>query len=293
MKLLDGKLLSEQLYTQWAEICKQEMGRNLRPPNLTAIMVDPSPASRLYVRNKERACAKVGVLSQILEFEATTTTDQLLQKIHELANEGQTDGLIVQLPVPDSIDSQAILAAIPPEMDVDGFSPLNQGRMLLGLSAHQPATPSGIMMLLKHYEIETRGKHAVVVGRSEIVGTPLAILLSRRGIDATVTLCHSRTADLQSHTRRADLLFIAAGQAELIGSEHIKRGAVVIDVGIHEAKPESGRKWTGDVQYDAVLPLVSAITPVPGGVGPMTVCALLRNTLRSWAMQMGLDSERF
>lgn len=290
MQLLDGKKLAEAQYQRFSRYVAQETGRNVRPPRLTAFMVAPEPASRLYVRNKEKACKKIGAESLVVEFPYEITTEELLEAVGREAESGGTDGLIVQLPLPPHIDRLAVLAAIPAFMDADGFSPASQGALALDIAGHRPATPDGIMMLLDAYGIQTAGRHAVVVGRSEIVGTPVALLLSRRGRDSTVTMCHSRTTDLPAFTRQADLLIVAAGQPEMIGVEHLKHGVVVIDVGIHAKATENGTSWVGDVRFDEVAPLVSAITPVPGGVGPMTVCALIRNTLRAWAARFGLPT---
>lgn len=286
MQLLDGKALSERLYGKYRQfVAEQRLIQ--RPPVLAAVLVDAQPASRLYVRNKERACHRVGIHSEVFEFAHGLTTKELIFKLVSMGESGRYDGLIVQLPLPPQIDRQSVLAAIAPELDVDGFSPSSQGALLLGMDGHRPATPVGILMLLDAYGLNLAGKLAVVVGRSEIVGTPLSIMLSRPGRDATVILCHSRTPNLTELTRQADFLFVAAGRPGLVGREHVREGVTVIDVGIH---PLEGGGWTGDVRFDELKDHAAAITPVPGGVGPMTVCALMLNTLNTWCRRFGLDA---
>jgi methylenetetrahydrofolate dehydrogenase (NADP+)/methenyltetrahydrofolate cyclohydrolase len=289
MKLLDGKALANRLYESYRLFVSNQSSAP-RQPTLAAILVDPQPASRLYVSNKERACQRVGIRSEVIEYTDQITTDELIFELIGMSETGLYDGVIVQLPMPAHIDRQAVLGAISSELDVDGFSPASQGALVLGLDGHRPATPAGILMLLDAYGLDVSGKVAVVVGRSEIVGTPLSILLSRPGRDATSILCHSKTPDLAHLTRQADFLFVAAGRPGLIGVEHVKKGAVVVDVGIH---PTEGGGWVGDVRFDELRNHVSAITPVPGGVGPMTVCALVTNTLHAWCRRFGIEMETF
>jgi methylenetetrahydrofolate dehydrogenase (NADP+)/methenyltetrahydrofolate cyclohydrolase len=253
---------------------------------LAAILVGDHPASRAYVGHKVKACERVGFLSTLVELPATISEADLLDEVQKLNDRTDVDGFIVQLPLPDHIDEQRIIEAVHPAKDVDGFHPENVGRMTLGLPTFLPATPAGVLELLKRYDIETAGKHVVVIGRSAIVGTPLSILLSRNHTpgNATVTLCHSRTRDLPAIARQADILVAAIGKAHFVQADWVKEGAVVVDVGINhipDATKKSGRRMVGDVDFAAVAPKCAAITPVPGGVGPMTIAALLKNTLRA------------
>ncbi|MFO7791040.1 MAG: bifunctional methylenetetrahydrofolate dehydrogenase/methenyltetrahydrofolate cyclohydrolase FolD [Bacteroidales bacterium] len=286
MKKIDGKALSNQIkeeIKQKIETIKAEGGKT---PHLAAILVGHDGASETYVRHKEKACEYTGIRSSILRFEQDISEKSLLEEVEKLNNDANTDGFIVQLPLPDHIDEQKIVEAIKPEKDIDGFHPINIGRMTLGMPAYISATPFGILTLLERYQIETEGKHVVVLGRSNIVGRPISILLGQKSTpgNATVSLCHSRTKNLKSITKQADILIVASGKAEFVKAEMIKEGAVVIDVGITRVKSDktkSGWKLLGDVDFESVAPKCSYITPVPGGVGPMTIVALLHNTLKA------------
>lgn len=286
MQLLDGKLLAQTIKEELAIEVEQGAVNGLRPPHLAAVLVGDDPASQVYVRNKVKSCEAVGFSSTLVRQPAGTTTEALLKIVEELNANDEIDGFIVQLPLPAHIDEQRVTLAIDPRKDVDGFHPVNVGRMCEGLPCYLPATPFGIMEILRRYEIPTSGKEVVVVGRSNIVGTPMSILLSRKGYpgDATVTICHSRTKDLAAHTLRADILIAAIGRAEFITGDMIKKGAVVIDVGMNRVEdPASpkGYRLTGDVHFDSAAAQASYITPVPGGVGQMTVMSLLLNTLKA------------
>jgi len=286
--LLDGKATAAAIRTELASALAERMSAGVaRPPHLVAVLVGASPASQLYVNAKAKACAEIGFRGTVLERPDTISETELLELIAQLNADPGVDGMIVQLPLPKHINEKKVTEAILPEKDVDGFHPVNLGRMVLGLPALLPATPAGVVDLLRRSGIATTGMHAVVVGRSHIVGSPLSILLARNLPEGncTVTLCHSRTRDLASHTRQADLLIAAAGQVGLIGPEHMREGAVVVDVGTHrveDASKKAGYRVVGDVQFDAVAPLCRAITPVPGGVGPMTIAQLLQNTWQAW-----------
>ncbi|MEC8368295.1 MAG: bifunctional 5,10-methylenetetrahydrofolate dehydrogenase/5,10-methenyltetrahydrofolate cyclohydrolase, partial [Bacteroidota bacterium] len=243
-------------------------------------------ASRAYVGHKVKACARVGFVSTLVEQPTSITQSELLSAVRELNDNPDIDGFIVQLPLPDHIDDQEVLEAVLPTKDVDGFHPVNAGKMSLDLHCFLPATPKGIISLLDRAGIDTQGKHAVILGRSSIVGTPMALLLRRNGApgNCTVTICHSRTQNLAEHTRRADILVAAIGRAHFVTEDMVKDGAVVIDVGINripDASKKSGSRLTGDVDFDNVAPKCSWITPVPGGVGPMTIASLMQNTLQA------------
>ena len=283
-QLLNGKLLSQQIKDEIKETVAQTTFPNGRPPHLAAILVGDDGASRTYVNHKIKACEYVGMNSTVLRFEQDITEDALLGEVQKLNEDHSIDGFIVQLPLPNHINSDRVLQAIDPAKDVDGFHPINIGRMTLNLPSYLPATPMGIVTLLERNDIETSGKHCVVVGRSNIVGRPMSILMSRSAKvgNCTVTLCHSRTQDLEQHTKAADILIVALGKAEFIDKQHVKEGAVVIDVGITRIEDSSmkrGFRLVGDVHFDNVQEQCSWITPVPGGVGPMTVVSLLQNTL--------------
>jgi methylenetetrahydrofolate dehydrogenase (NADP+)/methenyltetrahydrofolate cyclohydrolase len=287
-RLLDGRraaaAIRERIKTE-AERVKQARGR---APHLAAVLVGEDGASRTYVEAKVKACAEVGFRSTLLKRPQSTTEDELLHLVHALNEDATLDGFIVQLPLPSHINEDRVTLAIDPGKDVDGFHPVNIGNMVLGHDGFLPATPSGICELLRHYSIETAGRHCVVVGRSNIVGTPMSILMGRNAYpgNCTVTLTHSRTRDLASITRQADILIVAAGKPELIGAAMVKTGAVVIDVGIHrihDASKPNGLRLLGDVRSDEVAPKCSWISPVPGGVGPMTIASLLLNTLKAAA----------
>ena len=285
-QILDGKATSLAIEAELTEDVNSRLAEGLKRPHLAAILVGDNPASRAYVGHKVKACARVGFESTLVEKPTSITEDELLQTVQELNDNPDVDGFIVQLPLPDHIDDQRVLEAVLPSKDVDGFHPVNAGRMALDLPCFLPATPLGIVSLLDRAGIDTQGKHAVILGRSSIVGTPMALLLRRNGApgNCTVTVCHSRTQDLAAHTRRADILVAAIGRAHFVTADMVKEGAVVIDVGINripDATKKSGSRLTGDVDYVAVSPKCSWITPVPGGVGPMTIASLMQNTLQA------------
>lgn len=286
MNLLDGKKLASEIKAEIRLEVETMVARGARAPHLVAVLIGDDPASQAYVGNKVRSCEEVGFQSTLIRKPADTTEEELLKIVYQLNQDASIDGFIVQLPLPKHIDEQRINLAIHPHKDVDGFHPENFGRMAQGLPCYLPATPFGILELLRRYDIPTSGKEVVVLGRSNIVGTPMSILLSRKGYpgDATVTICHSRTQSLAAHTRRADILIVAIGQAELVTEDMVKEGAIVIDVGMNRvAAPESakGYRLTGDVDFKGVASKCSWITPVPGGVGQLTVVALLLNTLKA------------
>ncbi|PPK86460.1 methenyltetrahydrofolate cyclohydrolase /5,10-methylenetetrahydrofolate dehydrogenase (NADP+) [Neolewinella xylanilytica] len=286
MQVLDGKALAETIKDELkAEVdaIRQAAGKI---PHLAAVLVGEDPASQVYVRNKVRACEQVGFRSSLVRRPATITQTELLDVVRELNEDPDVDGFIVQLPLPGHLDEEAVNLAIDPRKDVDGFTPDNVGRMTLGLDCYLPATPNGIMIMLERYGVETSGKEVVVLGRSNIVGTPMTILLSRKANpgNATVTICHSRTKDVAAHCRRADILVAAIGIPEMVTADMVKEGAVIIDVGINRVEDSSrsrGYRLAGDVDYAGVKDKVSAITPVPGGVGPMTIVSLMMNTLQA------------
>ena len=283
-KIIDGKLIAEQIKKEIAAEVADMIDPGQSAPHLAAVIVGEDGASKTYVASKEKACHSVGMTSSVYRLPATTTEAELLQTVEFLNNDPEIDGYIIQLPLPKHIDEDKIINAIKPSKDVDGFTSINVGRLQLGLPCFVPATPNGIMELIKRSGIETSGKDVVVLGRSNIVGTPMAILMSRKGIDSTVTLCHSRTKNLADICRRADILVAAIGKQGFVTADMVKPGAVVIDVGIHRIEdPNSpkGYKILGDVDYDEVYKVASKITPVPGGVGPMTIVSLLQNTLKA------------
>lgn len=286
MQLLDGKELAKTIRAELAgEVEKLTRGGS-RPPHLAAVLVGDDPASQVYVRNKVRSCEQVGFESTLVRRPAETTEAELLGIVRELNEDPGIDGFIVQLPLPGHINEEKVTLAIDPRKDVDGFHPVNFGRMAQGLPAYLPATPAGILEILRRYEIPTEGKEVVVVGRSNIVGTPISVLLSRKTYpgNATVTICHSRTNDLAAHTRRADIIVAAIGRADFITADMVKEGVVIIDVGINrvdDPTAKRGYRLHGDVDFDGVAPKASYITPVPGGVGQLTVVSLLQNTLKA------------
>lgn len=287
MILLDGKLLSENIKSELAAEVAQIRQRGGRPPHLAAVLVGENPASQVYVNSKIKSCEQVGFKSTLIRLGSDASEAEVLAVVDQLNQDAGVDGFIVQLPLPKHIDEEKIILAIDHRKDVDGFHPVNFGRMAQGLPAFLPATPYGIMEMLRRYNIETAGKHCVVVGRSNIVGTPMSILLSRKGYpgDCTVTLTHSRTRDLPAEVRRADIVVAAIGIPEFIKGDWVKEGAVVIDVGINripDDSKKSGFRLVGDVDFEAVAPKASHITPVPGGVGLMTVTALMLNTLKAY-----------
>lgn len=286
MNLLDGKFLAQQIKDELKTTVESIRVQGGKIPHLAAVLVGEDPASQAYVRNKVRSCEDVGFGSTLIRKEADTTEAELLSIVAQLNADPEIDGFIVQLPLPKHIDENKVTLAIDPRKDVDGFHPVNFGRMAQGLPAYLPATPFGILEMLRRYDIPTQGKEVVVIGRSNIVGTPMSILLSRKGNpgDATVTICHSRTRDLAEHARRADILIVAIGRAEMVTADMVKPGAVVIDVGMNRVDDPAlpkGYRLTGDVDFQAVAPKASWITPVPGGVGQLTVMALLMNTLKA------------
>lgn len=286
MNILDGRTLAVKIRKELAEAVAEIKQEGGKIPHLAAVLVGDDPASQVYVRNKVRSCEKIGFKSTLIRKAADITEDQLLGIVSELNEDEDVDGFIVQLPLPGHIDEQRITLAIRPEKDVDGFHPVNFGRMAQGLPAYIPATPNGILEMLKRYEIDTAGKEVVVVGRSNIVGMPMGILLAQKSYpgNATVTICHSRTADLATHTRRADILVAAIGRPNFIKADMVKEGVVAIDVGINrldDPSTEKGYRLVGDIDFEEVGAKSSWITPVPGGVGQLTVVSLLMNTLKA------------
>lgn len=284
MILIDGKTTAQSIKAEIHAEVQDMLAAGARAPHLAAVLVGTDGASETYVNNKMRTCAEVGFRSSLYRYGVDISEAELLQVIDGLNNDPETDGFIVQLPLPGHISVHRITEAIHPGKDVDGFHPVNIGRMTQGIPCYIPATPKGIMQLLERYKIETAGKHCVVVGRSNIVGTPMSILLSRNTNpgNCTVTLCHSRSRDLSSITRQADILIAAIGIPWFVKGDMVKEGAVVIDVGmtrIEDSQTKSGFRLAGDVDFTSVAPKSSAITPVPGGVGPMTIIGLLQNTL--------------
>lgn len=283
---IDGKITSEQIKEEIATRVKAIKAQSGKTPHLAAILVGNDGASQTYVGAKVKACEKVGFQSTLVLLKDTISEDDLLAEIQNVNDNADIDGLIVQLPLPKHISVEKVTAKILPQKDVDGFTPANVGRMALNWPTYISATPYGILELLKRYEIETSGKHCVVIGRSHIVGSPMSILMARNDNpgNCTVTITHSRTKNLAEVARSADILIVALGRPEFVTAEMVKPGAVVIDVGIHrieDASKKSGYRLIGDVKFDEVEPIASAITPVPGGVGPMTIAALLYNTLQA------------
>lgn len=284
-QILDGKAMALQIKDEIANEVRALTAQGKRAPHLAAVIVGEDGASKTYVANKEKASKEVGFTSSVYRYPASTTEAELLDAIRFLNEDPEIDGYIVQLPLPEHIDEQKVINAIAPEKDVDGFTPINIGRMVLGLEAYTPATPMGICTLLKRYGLDIAGKHCVVLGRSNIVGTPAANLLSRKGFDCTVTICHSRTQNLADICRTADILVVAIGKPEFLTADMVKPGAVVVDVGIHripDATKKNGYRVIGDVKHDEVDPICSWVAPVPGGVGPLTICSLLENTFKAY-----------
>jgi methylenetetrahydrofolate dehydrogenase (NADP+)/methenyltetrahydrofolate cyclohydrolase len=286
MQLIDGKKIASEIKAEIALEVKEMLAQGHKVPHLAAVLVGHDGGSETYVAGKVKACEEVGFRSTLIRYEDTISESTLLDTVRSLNKDAEIDGFIVQLPLPDHISEQKVIEAIDPSKDVDGFHPVNVGRMVLGLPAFVSATPAGVMDLISRYNIPTAGKNCVVVGRSNNVGKPMGMLLSLKGYpgDATVTLCHSRTVDLPGVIRRADIIIAALGKAEFITGDMVKEGAVVIDVGITRmpsSTTKSGWKLIGDVKFDEVAPKCSYITPVPGGVGPMTIVSLLKNTLKA------------
>jgi methylenetetrahydrofolate dehydrogenase (NADP+)/methenyltetrahydrofolate cyclohydrolase len=286
MKLLDGKLASQAIKEELRLLVAQRVAEGKKVPHLAAILIGNNGASATYVAAKVKACEETGFRSTLIKFEDTNSEESLLKKIDELNKDVDIDGILVQLPLPSHIVEEKIITAIDPEKDVDGFHPINLGRMVQGQAGFIPATPYGIMLLLEHFKVDTAGKHAVVIGRSNIVGRPLSILLSAntKPGNCTVTLCHSKTKELSAHCQQADIIVAALGKAEFLKADMVKDGATVIDVGITrvtEDTKKSGFRLLGDVHFETVSKKCEWITPVPGGVGPMTIAALLKNTFQA------------
>jgi methylenetetrahydrofolate dehydrogenase (NADP+)/methenyltetrahydrofolate cyclohydrolase len=286
MQLLDGKYVSEKLKVEIAEEAAKILADTGRKPHLVAVLVGHDGGSETYVASKIKNCENVGFKSSLVRYEDTVTEEELLKKVEELNADADIDGIIVQLPLPKHIDPEKVTERIDYRKDVDGFHPVNLGRMQRNLPSFIPATPYGITLMLKEYGIETAGKHCVVVGRSNIVGSPMSILMARNTYpgNCTVTICHSRTADIKKFTLEADILIVAIGKKNFITADMVKPGAVIIDVGMNRETStvtKSGFKLYGDVDFENVAPKASWITPVPGGVGLMTIIGLLKNTLAS------------
>jgi methylenetetrahydrofolate dehydrogenase (NADP+)/methenyltetrahydrofolate cyclohydrolase len=284
MQLIDGRKVSEEIYNTLKNEVEKLKANGAKIPHLAAVLVGNNPASQTYVNAKVKACEQVGFGSTLVKLEETISEETLLNTISNLNNNTDIDGFIVQLPLPKHIDENKVTQAISPMKDVDGFHPTNLGRMMLNLPSYLPATPFGIVKLLEAYQIETAGKHCVVIGRSHIVGSPISILLARNSNpgNCTVTLCHSRTIDLEHHTKQADIIILALGKPYFLKKDIIKDGVVIIDVGISRVETtntKSGFKLAGDADFDDIADKCSFITPVPGGVGPMTIACLMYNTL--------------
>ena len=283
MTLIDGKATAAAIKQEIAKEVEEMVVRGARRPHLAAVLVGHDGGSETYVRNKVIACEQCGFQSSLIRFEENVTEDELLQCVDRLNNDKEIDGFIIQLPLPKHINEQKVIMAVDYRKDVDGFHSVNVGRLSIGLPCFVSATPAGIMMLLKHYNIETSGKKCVVVGRSNIVGKPMAqLMLQKNGGDATVTVCHSHSANLKEECQSADILIAAVGRPDFVTAEMVKEGAVVIDVGttrVPDSTKKNGFRLNGDVKFEEVAPKCSFITPVPGGVGPMTICSLMRNTL--------------
>ena len=284
MELIDGKKISGEIKEEIAIEVKDIIAKGGKAPHLAAILVGHDGGSETYVAHKVKSCDQVGFDSTLVRFEDDVTEAELLAKINELNNDANIDGFIVQLPIPKHINEQKIIEAINPKKDVDGFHPVNVGNMVIGIDAFVSATPAGIVDLLQRYKIEISGKNVVVLGRSNIVGRPMSVLLSQKGMDATVTVCHSRTKNLPEVVKQADIIIAAIGIPEFVTKDMVKEGAVIIDVGTTRVKSDltkSGWKLKGDVKFNEVAEKCSFITPVPGGVGPMTIVSLLKNTLKA------------
>jgi methylenetetrahydrofolate dehydrogenase (NADP+)/methenyltetrahydrofolate cyclohydrolase len=280
--IIDGKKIASEIKKEISEEVKKLKAEGIKPPHLVAVLVGNDGSSETYVAYKVKDCEEVGFKSTLIRFGREVEERVLLEKIHELNNDPDVDGFIVQLPLPEHISENKVIEAVDPQKDADGFHPVNIGRMVLGLPGYLPATPYGIVELIKRYGIATSGKNCVVIGRSNIVGRPVSILLSQKGMDATVTVIHSRTKNIKDIVSKADIIIAAIGSPSFITGDMIKEGAVVIDVGttrIKSNETKSGFRLAGDVNFDEVAPKCSYITPVPGGVGPMTRVSLLRNTL--------------
>ncbi|HXK82592.1 MAG TPA: bifunctional methylenetetrahydrofolate dehydrogenase/methenyltetrahydrofolate cyclohydrolase FolD [Bacteroidales bacterium] len=287
MNLLDGKATSAKIKQEITEKVNEYVNKGFRPPHLVAIIAGNDGASETYVGHKEKACAQVGFTSEVIRYPENVEENTILKKIVELNNDKEIDGFIVQLPLPKQVNEQKIIETIAPEKDVDGFHPVNLGKMMAGLPSFVSATPKGIVELLRHNNLSVSGKHCVVIGRSNIVGRPVSVLLSQNNEygNATVTLCHSRTKNLKDITKQADVLVVSMGKPNFVTADMVKNGAIVVDVGITRIKSDktkSGFKLVGDVDFENVAPKSSYITPVPGGVGPMTIVSLLLNTWQAY-----------
>lgn len=285
MQIIDGKATAEAIKAEIAEEVRQIVSNGGRAPHLAAILVGHDGGSETYVKNKVLACERCGFESTLVRFEEDVTEEELLQCVDKFNKDESVDGFIVQLPLPKHIDEQKVIEAIDYRKDVDGFHPVNVGRLAIGLPCFISATPRGILELLRHYNIKTSGKKCVILGRSNIVGKPMAQLMMQKNYgDATVTVCHSHSATLKEECRQADIIIAAIGQPEFVTADMVKPGAVVIDVGttrVPDSTRPKGFRLTGDVKFDEVAPKCSYITPVPGGVGPMTICSLMINTLKA------------
>lgn len=284
MQLLDGKAVSQHIKEEIKKQVQELTWAGKRSPHLVAILVGENPASKAYVGSKVKTCAELGFESTLVTYSADVTESELLAKIAEFNATAHVDGILVQLPLPKHISEEKVIEAIDPSKDVDGFHPVNLGKMMLGLPTFVPATPYGIMLMLQHYGIKTTGMNCVVIGRSNIVGTPMTLLLSRNTDpgNCTVTMCHSKTKNMADIVRGADLIVAAIGKPKFVTADMVKEGAIVVDVGINRiesSETKSGFRLVGDVDFDSVAPKCSYITPVPGGVGLMTICALMKNTL--------------
>jgi len=283
-KIIDGKVIADAMKKEIAAEVAEMLDKGQTAPHLAAVIVGDDGASKTYVASKEKACHSVGFTSSVYRLPETATEKEVLDLVDFLNKDEEIDGYIIQLPLPKHIDEKKVVHSISYKKDVDGFTPINIGLMQLGEECFLPATPSGIVELMKRTGIETAGKHVVVLGRSNIVGTPISVMLSRKGADATVTICHSKTQNLNEITRQADILIVAIGKPLFLKADMVKPGAVVIDVGIHRIQDETeekGYRIEGDVDFDEVCKVASKITPVPGGVGPMTIVSLLYNTLQA------------
>ncbi|MBE6303202.1 MAG: bifunctional methylenetetrahydrofolate dehydrogenase/methenyltetrahydrofolate cyclohydrolase FolD [Bacteroidales bacterium] len=284
MQIIDGKAIAAEIKKEIAAEVNEIIAKGGKRPHLAAILVGHDGGSETYVAHKVRACEECGFTSTLIRYEDDITEETLLAKVEELNNDADVDGFIVQLPLPKHIDEQKVIEAIDYRKDVDGFHPINAGRLTIGLPCYLSATPNGIMELLRRYNIDTKGKKCVVLGRSNIVGKPVANLMLQKGTpgDATVTICHSRTANIEEECRQADIIIAALGQPHFVKENMVKEGAVIIDVGttrVPSTETKSGFRLMGDVDYPNVAPKCSYITPVPGGVGPMTIVSLMQNTL--------------
>ncbi|HSU27367.1 MAG TPA: tetrahydrofolate dehydrogenase/cyclohydrolase catalytic domain-containing protein, partial [Chitinophagaceae bacterium] len=290
MQILDGKLAASAIKDELKIETAQLAAEGKKIPHLAAILIGTHGASETYVSSKVKACEEVGFKSTLVRFENDISSNKLFAEIHQLNTDPDVDGILVQLPLPKQIKEDQVINAIDPDKDVDGFHPVNMGRMVQGNPSFVPATPHGITLLLQHFKIETKGKHAVVIGRSNIVGRPMSILLSSNSPsgNCTVTICHSQTKDIKSMCLQADIIVAALGKPEFLTGDMVREGAVVIDVGItrvEDSSKKSGYRLKGDVHFESVSPKCSWITPVPGGVGPMTIAALLKNTFKSCIMK--------